>query len=154
MKTLLLIPTTSQINMQTLAQNVASLIGGEIVAIPSHDELVSAISDNNLDDLLETVIAEQSAPMSVVVGVLADESRPYANRVNRELATGFDADVILVGDNDIRLPVFASVFGGIKGERIWGIIGTAELSGKVQVVARTDKGGHLSEIDGGAFESY
>jgi phosphate acetyltransferase len=154
MKTLLLIPTTSQINMQTVAQNVADLTDGTIVAIPSHDELVNAISDNNLDDLLETVIAEQSAPVSVVVGVLADESRPYANRVNRELATGFDADVILVGDNDIRLPVFASVFGGIKGERIWGIIGTAELSGKVQVVARTDKGGHLSEIDGGAFDNY
>lgn len=154
MKTLLLIPTTSQINMEILAQNVANLVGGEIVAIPSHDELVSAVSDNNLDDLLETVIAKQSASVSVVAGVLSDESRPYANRVNRELGTGFDADVILVGDNDVRLPVFASVFGGIKGERIWGVIGTAELSSKVQVVARTDKDGHLSEIDGGAFESY
>ncbi|AKG17491.1 phosphate acetyltransferase [Moraxella bovoculi] len=154
MKTVLLVPTTSQINMETLSQSVASLVVGEIVATPSHEEFCSAIGNNNLDDLLETVIAKQSAPISVVVGVLADESRPYANRVNRELATGFDADVILVGDSDTRLPVFASVFGGLKGERIWGLIGTAELSGKVQVLARTDNGGNLSEIDSNAFEAY
>lgn len=154
MKTVLLVPTTSQINMETLSQSVASLVVGEIVATPSHEEFCSAIGNNNLDDLLETVIAKQSAPISVVVGVLADESRPYANRVNRELATGFDADVILVGDSDTRLPVFASVFGGLKGERIWGVIGTAELSGKVQVLARTDNGGNLSEIDSNAFEAY
>ncbi|AKG19297.1 phosphate acetyltransferase [Moraxella bovoculi] len=154
MKTVLLVPTTSQINMETLSQSVASLVVGEIVATPSHEEFCSAIGNNNLDDLLETVIAKQSAPVSVVVGVLADESRPYANRVNRELATGFDADVILVGDSDTRLPVFASVFGGLKGERIWGVIGTAELSGKVQVLARTDNGGNLSEIDSNAFEAY
>lgn len=154
MKTVLLVPTTSQINMETLSQSVASLVVGEIVATPSHEEFCSAIGNNNLDDLLETVIAKQSAPISVVVGVLADESRPYANRVNRELATGFDADVILVGDSDTRLPVFASVFGGLKGERIWGVIGTAELSGKVQVLARTDNGGNLSEIDSNTFEAY
>lgn len=154
MKTVLLVPTTSQINMETLSQSVASLVVGEIVATPSHEEFCSAIGNNNLDDLLETVIAKQSAPISVVVGVLADESRPYANRVNRELATGFDADVILVGDSDTRLPVFASVFGSLKGERIWGVIGTAELSGKVQVLARTDNGGNLSEIDSNAFEAY
>ncbi|AKG07275.1 phosphate acetyltransferase [Moraxella bovoculi] len=154
MKTVLLVPTTSQINMETLSQSVASLVVGEIVATPSHEEFCSAIGNNNLDDLLETVIAKQSAPISVVVGVLADESRPYANRVNRELATGFDADVILVGDSDTRLPVFASVFGGLKGERVWGVIGTAELSGKVQVLARTDNGGNLSEIDSNAFEAY
>lgn len=154
MKTVLLVPTTSQINMETLSQSVASLVVGEIVATPSHEEFCSAIGNNNLDDLLETVIAKQSAPISVVVGVLADESRPYADRVNRELATGFDADVILVGDSDTRLPVFASVFGGLKGERIWGVIGTAELSGKVQVLARTDNGGNLSEIDSSAFEAY
>ena len=154
MKTVLLVPTTSQINMETLSQSVAGLVGGEIVAIPSHEEFCGAIGNNNLDDLLETAIAKQSAPISVVVGVLADESRPYANRVNRELATGFDADVILVGDSDTRLPVFASVFGGLKGERIWGVIGTAELSGKVQVLARTDNGGNLSEIDSNAFEAY
>lgn len=154
MKTVLLVPTTSQINMETLSQSVSSLVVGEIVATPSHEEFCSAIGNNNLDDLLETVIAKQSAPISVVVGVLADESRPYANRVNRELATGFDADVILVGDSDTRLPVFASVFGGLKGERIWGVIGTAELSGKVQVLARTDNGGNLSEIDSNAFEAY
>ncbi|ANB91930.1 phosphate acetyltransferase [Moraxella ovis] len=154
MKTVLLVPTTSQINMETLSQSVASLVVGEIVATPSHEEFCSAIANNNLDDLLEAVIAKQSAPISVVVGVLADESRPYANRVNRELATGFDADVILVGDSDTRLPVFASVFGGLKGERIWGVIGTAELSGKVQVLARTDNGGNLSEIDSNAFEAY
>ncbi|KDN24541.1 phosphate acetyltransferase [Moraxella bovoculi 237] len=154
MKTVLLVPTTSQINMETLSQSVASLVVGEIVATPSHEEFCSAIGNNNLDDLLETVIAKQSAPISVVVGVLADESRPYANRVNRELATGFDADVILVGDSDTRLPVFASVFGGLKGERIWGVIGTADLSGKVQVLARTDNGGNLSEIDSNAFEAY
>lgn len=154
MKTVLLVPTTSQINMETLSQSVARLVGGEIVAIPSHEEFCGAIGNNNLDDLLETAIAKQSAPISVVVGVLADESRPYANRVNRELATGFDADVILVGDSDTRLPVFASVFGGLKGERIWGVIGTAELSGKVQVLARTDNGGNLSEIDSNAFEAY
>lgn len=154
MKTVLLVPTTSQINMETLSQSVASLVVGEIVATPSHEEFCSAIGNNNLDDLLETVIAKQSAPISVVVGVLADESRPYADRVNRELATGFDADVILVGDSDTRLPVFASVFGGLKGERIWGVIGTAELSGKVQVLARTDNGGNLSEIDSNAFEAY
>nr|WP_257791637.1 phosphate acetyltransferase [Moraxella bovoculi] len=140
--------------METLSQSVASLVVGEIVATPSHEEFCSAIGNNNLDDLLETVIAKQSAPISVVVGVLADESRPYANRVNRELATGFDADVILVGDSDTRLPVFASVFGGLKGERIWGVIGTADLSGKVQVLARTDNGGNLSEIDSNAFEAY
>lgn len=154
MKTVLLVPTTSQINMETLSQSVASLVVGEIVATPNHEEFCSAIGNNNLDDLLETVIAKQSAPISVVVGVLADESRPYANRVNRELATGFDADVILVGDSDTRLPVFASVFGGLKGERVWGVIGTAELSGKVQVLARTDNGGNLSEIDSNAFEAY
>lgn len=154
MKTVLLVPTTSQINMETLSQSVASLVVGEIVATPSHEEFCSAIGNNNLDDLLETVIAKQSAPISVVVGVLADESRPYADRVNRELATGFDADVILVGDSDTRLPVFASVFGGLKGERIWGVIGTADLSGKVQVLARTDNGGNLSEIDSNAFEAY
>lgn len=154
MKTVLLVPTTSQINMETLSQSVASLVVGEIVATPSHEEFCSAIGNNNLDDLLETVIAKQSAPISVVVGVLADESRPYANRVNRELATGFDADVILVGDSDTRLPVFASVFGGLKGERIWGVIGTADLSGKVQVLARTDNGGNLSEIDSNAFKAY
>lgn len=154
MKTVLLVPTTSQINMETLSQSVASLVVGEIVATPSHEEFCSAIGNNNLDDLLETVIAKQSAPISVVVGVLADESRPYADRVNRELATGFDADVILVGDSDTRLPVFASVFGGLKGERIWGVIGTADLSGKVQVLARTDNGGNLSEIDSDAFEAY
>lgn len=154
MKTVLLVPTTSQINMEALSQSVASLVVGEIVATPSHEEFCSAIGNNNLDDLLETVIAKQSAPISVVVGVLADESRPYANRVNRELATGFDADVILVGDSDTRLPVFASVFGGLKGERIWGVIGTADLSGKVQVLARTDNGGNLSEIDSNAFEAY
>lgn len=154
MKTVLLVPTTSQINMETLSQSVASLVVGEIVATPSHEEFCSAIGNNNLDDLLEMVIAKQSAPISVVVGVLADESRPYADRVNRELATGFDADVILVGDSDTRLPVFASVFGGLKGERIWGVIGTAELSGKVQVLARTDNGGNLSEIDSNAFEAY
>ena len=154
MKTVLLVPTTSQINMETLSQSVAGLVGGEIVAIPSHEEFCGAIGNNNLDDLLETAIAKQSAPISVVVGVLADESRPYANRVNRELATGFDADVILVGDSDTRLSVFASVFGGLKGERIWGVIGTAELSGKVQVLARTYNGGNLSEIDSNAFEAY
>lgn len=154
MKTLLLVPTTSQINMDTLAQNVATLVGADLLAIPSHDELSEAISANNLDDLLERVIATQTAPISVVVGVLADEETPFANRVNRELATGFDADVVLVGDSDSRLPVFASLFGGIKGERVWGVIGTAELSGKVQVVARTDKGGNLSEVDTGAFDAY
>lgn len=154
MKTLLLVPTTSQINMETLANGVASLVGGEIVATPSHDEYSEAVSDGNLDDLLEKVIATQTAPISVVVGVLADENTPFANRVNRELATGFDADVVFVGDSASRVPVFASLFGGLKGERVWGVIGTADLSGKVQVVARTDKGGNLSEVDSGAFDAY
>ncbi|WP_368500050.1 phosphate acetyltransferase [Moraxella sp.] len=154
MKTLLLVPTTSQIDMQTLANGVASLVGGEIVATPSHDEYAEAVSGGGLDDLLEKVIATQTAPISVVVGVLADENTPFANRVNRELATGFDADVVFVGDSGSRLPVFASLFGGLKGERVWGVIGTADLSGKVQVVARTDKGGNLSEVDSGAFEAY
>ena len=154
MKTLLLVPTTSNINTQTLAQNVAKLVDGELLATPSHQELCQAISDNNLDDLLEQVVARQTAPISVVVGVLADENAPFANRVNRELATGFDADVVMVGDDFSRLPVFASLFGGLKGKRIWGVIGTEELSGKIQVLARTDKGGNLSEIDNGAFEAY
>ncbi len=154
MKTLLLIPTTSQIDMNALAGHVANLVDGQLVATPSHEEFCGAISENNLDDLLERAIAKQAAEISVVVGLLADEKTPYANEVNSELATGFDADVILVGDDATRLPVFASVFGGMKGERIWGVIGTTELSGAVQVVARTDKGGNLSEIDNGAFESY
>lgn len=154
MKTLLLVPTTSQINMETLANGVAGLLDAQIVATPSHDEYSEAVGSGSLDDLLEKVVASQTAPISVVVGVLADEDTPYANRVNRELATGFDADVVLVGDSGTRLPVFASLFGGLKGERVWGVIGTADLSGKVQVVARTDKGGNLSEIDSGAFETY
>ncbi len=154
MKTLLLVPTTSQIDMNALSQQVANLVGGQILTIPSHDEFCTAIGDNNLDDLLEKVIAKQTSPINVVVGVLADEKTPYANEVNSELATGLDADVILVGDSTSRLPVFASVFGGMKGERIWGVIGTSELSGAVQVVARTDKEGRLSEIDNGAFDNY
>lgn len=154
MKTLLLVPTTNNINMQTLAQSVAQLVGGELLTIPNHAQLAQAVSDINLDDLLEQVIAKQTADVSVVVGVIADENTPFANRVNRELATGFDADVIMVGDDFARLPVFASLFGGLRGKRIWGVIGTEELSGKVQVVARTDKGGNLSEIDNGAFETY
>nr|WP_281177233.1 phosphate acetyltransferase [Moraxella oblonga] len=60
----------------------------------------------------------------------------------------------MVGDDFARLPVFASLFGGLKGRRIWGVIGTAELSGKIQVVARTDKGGNLSEVNTGEFEAY
>lgn len=154
MKTLLLVPTTGNINMDTLAQNVAKLVDAELLATPSHEELSAAIGDNNLDDLLEQVVARQSAPVSVMAGVLVDENTPFANRVNRELATGFDADVIMVGDDFARLPVFASLFGGLKGKRIWGVIGTEELSGKVQVLARTDKGGNLSEIDTGAFDAY
>nr|WP_283162911.1 phosphate acetyltransferase [Moraxella sp. Tifton1] len=89
-----------------------------------------------------------------MAGVVADEDTPFASEVNGELASGLDADIILVGDDLSRLRLFASAFGGIKGERIWGVVGTDQLSGELQVVARTDADGQLSEIDTNAFDSY
>ncbi len=154
MKTLLLIPTTRQVNIDNLAQNVAQLLDASVLNIPSHHELGDAISQGGLDSLLESFIAKQNAPVNVVAGVMADENAPFANEVNSELATGLDAQIILVGDDSSRMRLFASAFGGIKGERIWGLIGTSELSGTLQVVARTDVDGQLSEIDTNAFEAY
>lgn len=44
MKTLLLIPTTRQVNIDNLAQNVAQLLDASVLNIPSHHELGDAIS--------------------------------------------------------------------------------------------------------------
>lgn len=154
MKTLLLIPATRQVDIVSLAKNIAKLLDASILDTPNHDELSRAISENNLDGLLENFIAKQNSPVNVMAGVVADEDTPFASEVNGELASGLDADIILVGDDLSRLRLFASAFGGIKGERIWGVVGTDQLSGELQVVARTDADGQLSEIDTNAFDSY
>ena len=154
MKTLLLIPTTNDINVSAVAKNLANHIGASLLtpfAGQGEHDLRNAISAGELDDLLEKVVATQVADLTVVQGVNADAKAPYASHVNHSLANGLDADVIFVADNADDVAVFAGEFGGVKSARVFGVIGQA---GELLQVANTDKDGNLSEFNTESLTAY
>lgn len=128
MKTLLLIPTFETSNLDGIAKNFAKAVGAAYLA-PFDGEggriLHQAVGAGELDELLEKIVAEQTETLTVVKGVAATNTTPFASLVNVNLTNGLDADVLFVSQSADELAVFAAAFGGIKSQRVLGVITTA-----------------------------
>lgn len=125
MKSLLLVPTFRAENFASIAENFAKAIGAAYLAPfdgAGEDKLRQAVSDGVADELLEQVVAEQTAALTVVKGVMASEVAPFANQVNKNLANGLDADVLFVSQNASEFALFAATFGGVTAPRVLGVI--------------------------------
>ena len=153
MKTLLLIPTTSKVDLSALAANFAKHLGAGLLPAPQADALSRAVSEQNLDDFIEKIIAKQASELTVAVGVAASDKAPFANEVNYELATGLDADVIFVAQNPADVAPYAAQFGGARGARVLGAISTG-VDGCDKVIAKSDQAGNLTEINDALLNEY
>ncbi|WP_049237134.1 phosphate acetyltransferase [Moraxella canis] len=146
MKALLLVPTFDTANFSSIAENFAKGVGAAYLAPfdgEGDGQLRAAISEGQLDELLEKVVASQSAELTVVKGLAAGSNAPYASLVNRDLANGLDADVVFVSQNSEELAVFAAGFGGLKSQRVLGVISAGLGEFEVPVWA-TAEGGELT----------
>lgn len=155
MKALLLIPTFDAPNFSTIAENFAKSIGAAYIAPFDGDgdnKLRVAVSEGRLDELLEKVVATQSAKLTVVKGLATLPNTPYASLVNRNLANGLDADVVFVSQNTEELAVFAAAFGGLKSERVLGVIAAGVDEFGVTVWATTD--GEQLTVDEEVIKNY
>ena len=77
---------------------------------------------------------------------------PYASLVNRNLANGLDADVVFVSQNTEELAVFAAAFGGLKSERVLGVIAVGSDEFDTTVWATTD--GEQLTVDEEVIKNY
>ncbi|OAU95144.1 Phosphate acetyltransferase [Moraxella catarrhalis] len=155
MKALLLIPTFDAPNFSTIAENFAKSIGAAYIAPFDGDgdsKLRAAISEGRLDELLEKVVATQSTKLTVVKGLATLPNTPYASLVNRNLANGLDADVVFVSQNTEELAVFAAAFGGLKSERVLGVIAVGSDEFDTTVWATAD--GEQLTVDEEVIKNY
>ncbi|OAV27889.1 phosphate acetyltransferase [Moraxella catarrhalis] len=155
MKALLLIPTFDAPNFSTIAENFAKSIGAAYIAPFDGDgdsKLRVAVTEGRLDELLEKVVATQSAKLTVVKGLATLPNTPYASLVNRNLANGLDADVLFVSQNAEELAVFAAAFGGLKSERVLGVIAVGSDEFGVTVWATAD--GEQLTVDEEVIKNY
>lgn len=101
----------------------------------SLDEVIQKLAHDKQEELLEDVVAryEKAAvgkDIVIVEGLAATAKVPYAEQLNRRLATSLDAKVILVTAPGDRTPaevlealeVTARDFDGLQNERILGVI--------------------------------
>lgn len=97
--------------------------------------LERVIGDNQLDDLMEEVVAKHQSlgndyDVIVCEGLVSDNDASYAELVNLSIANALDAKVILVSSGDLaqpdilidKLDIFARDFGGMASERTLGTI--------------------------------
>lgn len=155
MKALLLIPTFDAPNFSTIAENFAKSIGAAYIAPfdgEGDSKLRAAVSEGQLDELLEKVVAAQSAKLTVVKGLATLPNTPYASLVNRDLANGLDADVVFVSQNTEELAVFAAAFGGLKSERVLGVIAVGSDEFDTTVWATAD--GEQLTVDEEVIKNY
>lgn len=155
MKALLLIPTFDAPNFSFIAENFAKSIGAAYIAPfdgEGDSKLRAAVSEGRLDELLEKVVATQSADLTVVKGLATLPNTPYASLVNRNLANGLDADVLFVSQNSQEVAVFAAGFGGLKSERVLGVIAAGLDEFGVTVWATTD--GEQLTVDEEVIKNY
>lgn len=155
MKALLLIPTFDAPNFSFIAENFAKSIGAAYIAPfdgEGDSKLRAAVSEGRLDELLEKVVATQSADLTVVKGLATLPNTPYASLVNRNLANGLDADVLFVSQNSQEIAVFAAGFGGLKSERVLGVIAAGLDEFGVTVWATTD--GEQLTVDEEVIKNY
>ena len=101
---------------------------------------------------LKKVVAAQSAKLTVVKGLATLPNTPYASLVNRDLANGLDADVVFVSQNTEELAVFAAAFGGLKSERVLGVIAAGVDEFGVTVWATID--GEQLTVDEEVIKNY
>lgn len=163
MKTLLLIPTTPKIALGAVAKNLSEELGASLLSpFAGHgdEQLRHAISEGQLDELLERIVATQVDKLTVVRGVVASDKTPYASQVNKALAYGLDADVVFVTDNVDDLSVYAAEFGGAKGERVFGVIVSCASPESCPVpvafteIASTTEDGDLRHINKDVLDAY
>lgn len=155
MKALLLIPTFDAPNFSSIAENFAKSIDAAYIAPfdgEGDSKLRVAVSEGWLDEMLEKVVATQSAKLTVVKGLATLPNTPYASLVNRNLANGLDADVLFVSQNAEELAVFAAAFGGLKSERVLGVIAAGVDEFGVTVWATTD--GEQLTVDEEVIKNY
>ncbi|RKW41607.1 MAG: phosphate acetyltransferase [Moraxella sp.] len=163
MKTLLLIPTTPKIALGAVAKNLSNEIDASLLnpfAGHGDEQLRQAISNGQLDELLERIVANQVDDLTVVRGVVATDKTPYASHVNKALANALDADVIFVTDNIDDLAVYAAEFGGAKGERVFGVIVSCASAENCPVpapfteIASTTEDGDLRHVNKEVLSAY
>ena len=155
MKALLLIPTFDAPNFSSIAENFAKSIGAAYIAPfdgEGDSKLRVAVTEGRLDEMLEKVVAAQSAKLTVVKGLATLPNTPYASLVNRDLANGLDADVLFVSQNAEELAVFAAAFGGLKSERVLGVIAAGVDEFGVTVWATID--GEQLTVDEEVIKNY
>lgn len=93
------------------------------------------LGEGQLDDLMEDIVrrfqqASEGFDVMVVEGMIPTRYVSYASRVNTELASSLDADIILVSsaeDDSIqaiadRIEIQAQFFGGTQNPRLLGVI--------------------------------
>ncbi len=95
------------------------------------------ITSNNSAVLLEEIVAlyeshvkESSAEVVVIEGLVPVDKQPFANKLNQDIATALDAEIVLVTHpgNDSsqklkeRIELACSNFGGVNSKRIVGCI--------------------------------
>lgn len=158
MKTILLVPSSPNINFTALSQNFASKIGAKLIT-PFVDEaeieLRKAIAANCLDELLEKTVALQDSELIVCQGIAADANVPYANYVNHSLANALDADVIFVSENNENALLYARTFGGPRSARILGMISSSTAdAADFTNIAHTNNAGDLVDTNDTAINTY
>lgn len=93
------------------------------------------ISDGNTDVLLEEIVGRFESYISgdeavVIEGLVPTKQQPYANKINRQIASALGADVVFViapGEQSLaaledQLEIATSNYGGFNNERVIGCI--------------------------------
>ncbi|MDO4643049.1 MAG: phosphate acetyltransferase [Cardiobacteriaceae bacterium] len=127
-----------------LMQSSRAVIDDSLVIRP--DAVQHALDNDNLDELMETVIqnyeaAKGDADVVVIEGLLETANVPYAAELNRQIARALGADVILLADARVskisrlenHLDFTASQFGGYdKGNILGAIVNYADSEGALR----------------------
>jgi phosphate acetyltransferase len=116
----------------TIIRNATNINPPEPFSIEYAENLISS---NNIDDLLEEVVARcnsgtAGAEIIVIEGLVPTSSNAYASGINYGIAKALDADIVFVTNpaNDSsqqlkeRMDIAANNFGGLSNKRIIGCI--------------------------------
>ncbi|WP_330925787.1 phosphate acetyltransferase [Candidatus Sororendozoicomonas aggregata] len=123
------------------------------------------LGDNKSDALMEEVVAlfneaSKDAEVMVVEGLVPTRKMPYANRLNKSIATSINADIILVSAADDesltdvadRLEIAAGTFSGIKNPRLLGYI--LNKASKINMEALHCENNHFTNLPEFARKSF
>ena len=117
------------------------------------------LASNNEDVLLEDIVAQyyacaNSVDTVLIEGIVATNSYPFANELNYSIAKTLGADIVLVVNAEglsadefaNKAAVACANFGGIKNEKISGVIAAGNAAAEIKQITKVNVLGVNGEL--------